>query len=377
MSDADDIVRKAREISARADQIADDATDTAALREELDRLDAELARLDDEQRRLDEELRDHGGAKTTVLDEDASATSTHRAGWADTLADIVSDVSEKITSIGQSGWPWNSSESVERTVAVEGPMGVVIENRAGSIKVQSGATTEVHVAAELFAPSSGLVEEMTLTAERVGDEVVIKCMWPENRRGRRAKLTVTVPSGSSVRATTAGGSVSVDETHGAATLSTRGGSVTATGTSGALDARTAGGSIRVSDHAGSVHAVTMGGSVHLGGVLTGDVEASTAGGSVHVDGVDRGTVVASTSGGSIHVRGRLVGHSKIRTAGGSISVSIPSDSQLHVDAKASSCGTDFDGLQSHRTRLEGTLGDGSDGTIEVRTSGGSINLKKT
>src|SRR5258706_12838602 len=42
MSNADDIARRASEIIARAQRIAEDAGDADALREELDRLDAEL-----------------------------------------------------------------------------------------------------------------------------------------------------------------------------------------------------------------------------------------------------------------------------------------------------------------------------------------------
>ena len=45
MTDADDIARRAREISARAEQIAEDSSDADALREELD----ESPRQDDEE----------------------------------------------------------------------------------------------------------------------------------------------------------------------------------------------------------------------------------------------------------------------------------------------------------------------------------------
>jgi DUF4097 and DUF4098 domain-containing protein YvlB len=121
----------------------------------------------------------------------------------------------------------------------------------------------------------------------------------------------------------------------------------------------------------------MGGSVQLTGVLTGNVEASTAGGSIHIEGADRATVVASTSGGSIRVRGRLSGHSRIRTSGGSVSVSIPSDSQVHIDGKGTNASSDFSELETQRGRIHGTLGDGSEGTIEFRTSGGSVTLAKT
>jgi DUF4097 and DUF4098 domain-containing protein YvlB len=167
------------------------------------------------------------------------------------------------------------------------------------------------------------------------------------------------------------------QTHGPATASTKGGSIKIVGANGDVDAHTAGGSIRVDDHTGPVRAATSGGSVHLAGVLTGDVEAKTAGGSVEIDGADHATVVAATSGGSVRVRGRLVGHSRLRTAGGSVTVSIPSDSQVHIDGKGSSASCDFADLDTDRGSIRGTLGDGSEGTIEFRTTAGSVTLAKT
>jgi hypothetical protein len=373
MTEAEDIARRAREIGERAQRIAEDSSDTDTLREELDRLDAELAQLDEEQRRLDEELRDRGEGTTTVIDEGEST----RPEWAETVFDLVSDVTERISSLGSGGWPWRSSESVERTVPLEGATAVVVENRAGSIKVTAGDSDVVTVTAELFAPSPHLLEEMRVTAQRQGSEIHVHCDWPDHRHGRRARVVVTVPSGMRVSANTRGGSVSVTETHGPARAATRGGSITVVGANGEIDARTAGGSIRIDDHTGPAHATTSGGSIHIAGVLTGAVEAKTAGGSIHIEGADRATVTASTSGGSVHVRGRLAGHSRIRTSGGSVRVSIPSDSQLHIDGKGTSASSDFRDLTIDRGRLQGTLGDGHDGTIELRTSAGSVTLAKT
>ena len=372
MTEPDDISRRANEIKARAERIAEDATDSEALRDELDRLDAELAQLDEERKRLDDELEDRG--------DDAAFESGHRTdrpAWTETLADVLSDVTERITALGTGGWPWRSNETVDRTVAVDGVVPVVVDNRAGSIKVRPGDPGEVTVSAELFAPTTALIEEMTVTAERVGDEVVIRTDWPEQRRGRRARLTVTVPSGTSVRAKTFGGSVNVKDVHGEATLSTKGGSISVTAAEGDVDARTMGGSIQVTDHVGPVHAGTSGGSIQLAGHLTGDVEATTMGGSIQIEGADKATVNASTSGGSIRVRGRLSGFSRVRTAGGSVTVSIPQDNQLTIDAKGTSATTDFTDLETSRGRISGTLGDGNDGCIELRTAGGSINLLKT
>lgn len=371
MTDADDIARRAHEIGARAERIAEDSSDAAALREELDRLDAELAQLDEEQQRLDDELRDRGEPTTE------SSETPRRPAWAETVFDLVSDVTERIGALGNADWPWRSSTRVERSVTIDSVTPVVIENRAGSIKVETGDVNVVEVSAELFAPSAHLLEEMTLTADLEDSEVVIRCDWPEQRLGRRARLKVTVPAGTPVRANTAAGSVTVKQTHGPVRVSTKGGSIKITGANGEADARTAGGGVNVEDHSGPVHASTSGGLIKIGGVLTGLVEAATAGGSVHIEGADNATVVASTSGGSIRVRGRLAGHSRIRTNGGSVTVSIPSDSQVHVDGKGTTSSCDFPDLDAQRGRIRGTLGDGSEGTIEFRTTGGPVTLAKT
>jgi hypothetical protein len=76
------------------------------------------------------------------------------------------------------------------------------------------------------------------------------------------------------------------------------------------------------------------------------------------------------------VQGRLRGSNRIRTAGGSVTVTIPPDSQAHIDGRGSAASSDFPELGVSRGTIEGTLGDGSDGTIEFRTSGGSISLRK-
>ena len=377
MTEPDDISRRANEIKARAERIAEDATDSDALRDELDRLDAELAHLDEEQRRLDDELRDRGDAQTSSSSSSSSEPGAGRPAWAATALDMASDVLDRVASAASSGWPWRANDTIDRSVATTGILPVVIENRVGSIKVRAGDVGEVKVSAELFAPSAHLLEEMTVTAEIEGSDVVVRAQWPESRRGRRARLLVTVPSGSAVRAHTSGGAVKVEYTHGAATAATRGGSITIAGTNGEVDARTAGGSIRVDDHAGSVHASTNGGAIHLAGVLTGSVEATTAGGPIQIDGAEAATVAASTSGGPIRLRGRLIGHSRLRTAGGPVSVSIPTDNQLHVDAKGTSSTCDFTELDVRHGRISGTLGDGSDGTLELRTLGGPVSLNKT
>ena len=92
-------------------------------------------------------------------------------------------------------------------------------------------------------------------------------------------------------------------------------------------------------------------------------------------GVD-GTVRASTNGGSVHVSGRLRGECTLRTTGGSVSVTVPADSQLRVDGRGTGASSDFPEVSAQRGRLEGVLGDGSDGSVSLRTAGGSVTLRR-
>jgi DUF4097 and DUF4098 domain-containing protein YvlB len=107
--------------------------------------------------------------------------------------------------------------------------------------------------------------------------------------------------------------------------------------------------------------------------LTGTVDAETMGGSVRIEGVD-GSVRAQTMGGSVHASGRFSGDCSLSTVGGSVTVGLAPGSNVKVDATGNSSSTDVAGLQATRGRIEGTVGDGSDGSISLRTSGGSVRV---
>ena len=132
----------------------------------------------------------------------------------------------------------------------------------------------------------------------------------------------------------------------------------------------------MTDHDGPVTARTKGGPVRLTGKLTGVVDADTMGGPVRIEGVD-GPVRAHTMGGSVSVSGRLSGECSLSTVGGSVSVGLASGSNVTVDAVGTSSSTDVPGLRASRGRIEGTVGDGSGGSLSLRTSGGSVRVHKS
>ena len=369
MSNEDDLVARAREIAERAQRLVDDAGDREELRAELDRLDQELASLDAEQRRLDAAMADRTSADTPSDD----SVETH--GWEDLLSGLVA-LGERLGDIG-SRFRWRATDTVERTVPVDGPTAVLIESRAGPIEVRAGDGDRVQVVAERFAPTTGALEEIEVTALLEDGRVVVRCDWIPGHRGRWVRLSVRVPSTSPVTASTRGGEIKVRDTGGSATVTTVGGSLHVDGTAGQVVAQTKGGSVHVNRHDGPAEVSTSGGSIHVSGRLVQHVLARTMGGSISVEGVDGAACEVTTAGGSIKVRGRVAGDSSVKTSGGSIAVTLPGDCNLTVNAKGSSVRSDFPELRAGRGELHGVLGDGTDGTLNLRTSGGSVTVSKS
>jgi hypothetical protein len=66
----------------------------------------------------------------------------------------------------------------------------------------------------------------------------------------------------------------------------------------------------------------------------------------------------------------------LSTVGGSVAVRLTRDTKLKVSGSGSSASTDIDGLQVSRGRVEGTIGDGSEGCLTLHTSGGSVRVQR-
>ncbi len=123
-----------------------------------------------------------------------------------------------------------------------------------------------------------------------------------------------------------------------------------------------------------VEVTTGGGSIRVRGTRA-PVKARTGGGAIVVDDVD-GEVAVTTGGGSIYVRGRLRGHSSIRTGGGSVVANLEPGTSIDLDAHGTSASIDVPGLKVKGTHVHGTVGDGSDGVLEIRTGGGSARIRQ-
>jgi hypothetical protein len=394
LSRAEQLAARARELAQRAAQLSERASDATDSEAAMAALERELADLDEEERRLDEEFADvldQGAARASDddmrnrehgedrEDDDARARTEERVtSWADRFAERMETLGDRIGEALTGAFatrPFGASDTVEREVAVDSPLPVTIHSFAGSVSVHPGDGTRVHVVAVRHAWSDENLDEITVDVRRDdgGVEVRATAKTPGGRRW--VKLDVTVPRTSPVHARTQGGAIRVEGVGGPVTASTQGGAIRVDGAVGVAQLETMGGAVTVSNHHGPVSARTKGGGVKLGGRLAGDVDAETMGGSIQIEGAD-GAVRAQTMGGSVKVSGALRGDSTLSTVGGSVSVRLARGTKLKVSGSGSSASTDVDGLQATRGRVEGTIGDGSDGHLTLHTSGGSVRVHR-
>jgi DUF4097 and DUF4098 domain-containing protein YvlB len=376
---AEQLAARARELAERAEQVSRQAADAAESEETLAQLERDLADLDEEERRLDEEF-------TSLLAEGDTAErdNTHRgerredsmSGWADRLSERMESIGARITEAVTSALaatPFGVSDKVERDVTVDGPLPVSVDSFAGKITVRAGDGNRVHVVAERHGWTDADRDAIVVDVDRDEQGVHVRARTASTHGHRWVSLEVEVPTASPLTISTLGGAIRVERVGGPVTATTRGGSIRVDGAVGLASLDTLGGSIMLGEHRGPVRVRTKGGSLKLTGALTGDVDAETMGGSVRIEGVD-GTVRAQTMGGSVHVSGRFSGECSLSTVGGSVSVGLAAGSNVKVDATGSSSSTDVPGLQATRGRIDGTVGDGSDGSLTLRTSGGSVRV---
>jgi hypothetical protein len=401
---------RARDIAERANRLLADAEEAARAGEELTYIEDRLAALEEEQRRLDQEFVTVGAGEASTgaggdLSEVTGAESTGRPrnrGLSDWIENLTGAISQSIgdslgenlnetirTHVGSLGGIGHTVASavsgivvdsrrqltdvIEREVTVNGSVPVSVDNFAGPVLVSGGPAGVVKVRAEIYGGSADEPGAVHLFIDMESDRVFVRTQAPYTGFSHRhAKLFVTLPPGTPLEVRTQGGAIKVDDVGGPALLRTAGGSVSVMSALGDIDAATAGGSVTVgAQRGGRVRAVTMGGQVDLRGSDFGPVEAQTSGGSIRIDGAS-GSVRAHTAGGSVTVAGDVAGDWSLRTAGGSVTAIVPAGTNATVDASGGGASTDFPELAADRRHLRGRLGDGSGGSITMRSLGGKV-----
>jgi hypothetical protein len=146
-----------------------------------------------------------------------------------------------------------------------------------------------------------------------------------------------------------------------------------------LRLRSSAGSILARGFDAGMEARTSAGNVVADGVR-GDLDLQSSAGSVSVSGGD-GAVAARTSAGNVEVAGRLRGTCLLESGAGNVTASVPADARLRVRARTSAgtATSDFPlaaTLEIGSGRMQGDLGDGAEGTLDLRSSAGNVRLRK-
>ena len=289
-----------------------------------------------------------------------------------------------------------TEEHLEKAFAVSPGGKLVVDINVGAIEVTASDRKDVAVEVFRKADARGIgggdaekaeLQRHEVTFAQEGNNVVVRAQRQKDaprvkNMSLNFRYVILVPAKFDADVKTRGGSIKVADLNGDLKAHTSGGSLKFTGIHGPIDGHTSGGSIDLANSDGKAFIKTSGGSIKVS-KHKGDVLAKTSGGSVSVQDVD-GAVQASTSGGSVSASlAKITGECRLETSGGGVNVAVPGNATLDIDAKTSGgsvhselpVATTVGEKERRRTSLRGQLNGG--GTpLYLRTSGGSINLKK-
>lgn len=268
----------------------------------------------------------------------------------------------------------------ERRFTVPGTPDVRLSTFDGSIEVRSWDRGEVLVEIEKRGATKEAVEGLQIVTSQDGNRVEVEVRAPKSEsfsgigfyRGASARLVVTAPRRTDLRARSGDGSVRVE------------------GLEGRIEVRTSDGSIRARDVDGDLVMNTGDGSITVSGAR-GRLEVDTGDGSVNVSGgLER--VKLHTGDGSVVFRAepetRMTADWEITTGDGGVTLYLPDDFSTELDAHTGDGSVRSDlnvleGLEAddrsredRRRSLRGRLGDGGH-RLRVRTGDGTIRLRRS
>jgi hypothetical protein len=304
-----------------------------------------------------------------------------------------------------------TEEQINKEFAVQSNGKIVVDVDFGGIEVNTNGGNQVTV--DVFrsvilsnkADEEAFLREHPITFSQDGNTITVsspsknmKNVWHGNQR-LDGKYTVTVPGPFSAQLRTAGGGITVNDLTGGVKAGTSGGGLRFARLRGALNGETSGGSIRMASCEGQLKIKTTGGGIEVAGG-SGSLDSATSGGNVnvrdfrgpaHVESSGgrltlenvTGKLEGSTSGGSIAARfsSPLSEEVKLETSGGGVTVHVPDSSAFDLDASTTGGSVHSElpvaaaGKPEHN-RLKGPVNGGGK-PVFLRTSGGSIHVKKT
>ena len=229
------------------------------------------------------------------------------------------------------------------------------------------------VVVERRAATKEAAATITVESAQQGNRVSVEVRMPAAHLfalnwlgGGSARLVVSVPASSDVRASSGDGSIDLEGVNGTITLHSGDGSIHASNSSGNVTASTGDGSIKLDGVDGVLDANTGDGSVRATGKLT-RLHARSGDGSISV----HAQPGSSTSDDW-----------NITSGDGSVTLELPDGFGADLDAHTGDGGIHLDGVTVsnvtgaiRRNTARGQLGSGGK-ALRVRTGDGSITLRR-
>jgi DUF4097 and DUF4098 domain-containing protein YvlB len=261
----------------------------------------------------------------------------------------------------------------EKRFTVDGIADVRVATFDGSIQIQSWDNPDILIEVEKRGPNKAAVESLQVVVGQKGNVIELEVKRPKRetfsgmgfRQAAYARLVVSVPRTTNVRARSGDGSIKIERVTGRIELRTGDGSIRASEVAGDLNFDTGDGSVVVEEAEGQLVVDTGDGSVSVSGSL-GALKLHTGDGSV-VYRADPGT--------------SMTDQWDITTGDGSVTLYLPPDMGAELDAhtgdgritndlSVEKADTD----EKTRRTLRGRIGSGGK-PLRVRTGDGAIRLK--
>jgi DUF4097 and DUF4098 domain-containing protein YvlB len=240
------------------------------------------------------------------------------------------------------------TQKVERTIAADPSVTVSICVMSGSISVQGWDKNEVSARSsgaaqiELRQKDGGAQSEK---ATKVEVFVVDNTGEPQIKKNCQAysDLELFVPRSASVHVQTRDGDISISDIA-VVVAGTQNGDITIERVSQVVEVASVGGSVSIKDSIGRASVTTIGGGievVNLRPSASGDgFEAISVSGDLNLEGVGHSQFNARTVSGDVHLTGPLAARGRygFKTLSGDITLTLPDDSSFQLNAKVSNDG---------------------------------------
>ncbi|CAN5445878.1 hypothetical protein BH20ACI3_BH20ACI3_20990 [soil metagenome] len=236
------------------------------------------------------------------------------------------------------------SQKVERTISTDPSVTVSICVMAGRIRVHGWDKSEV------LAQSSDAarIELRQKGVSQSGKAITVEVFVVDNSDQERinpncqasSDLDLFVPRASSVHVQTRDGEINIADIA-VAVARTQNGDIRIERVSRAIEVGSVGGSVSIRDSTGRASLTTIGGTiegVNLRPSAAADwFEAVSVSGDLNLEGVSHSQFSARTVTGDVHLRGRLAvgGRYGFKTMSGDITLTLPGDSSFNLSAKVS------------------------------------------